>query len=171
MKYFIFVLLSFSMILLSSCQLSSQDSDKKTYYKIQIPQNNIVKELANDTILPPSNITSVEAINGVSPEVSMSNGNAIIFTQKNSSGWACKTGDKLKFKFEKYKSDVNTTQTVIIGYILNGILYPGQEFKGLDGIYQLEISENGDYYIYIISATSDDMTLKQGNISIIPKNE
>lgn len=167
MKYFIFVLLSFSMILLVSCQLSSKDTNKNTYYQIQIPQNKIIKELADDTILPPANITTIESINGISPEVSISNGNAIVFTQKNLTGWSCKTGDKINFKFEKYKSDVTTSQTMIIGYVLNGVLHSGEEFKELDGLYQLDIPEDGDYYIYIINAASDELTLKEGNINLI----
>lgn len=97
----------------------------------------------------------------------MPNGSAVIFTQEKLNGWTCKVGDKLIYEFEKYESNVSSLQTIIIGYVLNGILYPGEEFKELSGTYQFEIVEEGGYHIYIISATSDYLALKQGTINIV----
>ena len=112
-------------------------------------------------------ITNFETINGISPEIIMPNGSAVIFTQEKLNGWTCQVGDKLIYEFEKYESNVSSLQTIIIGYVLNGILYPGEEFKELSGTYQFEIVEEGDYHIYVISAASDYLALKKGTINII----
>lgn len=136
----------------------------------EFPQNTIVKKVANNSILQPTNITNFESTDNSSPEVIIPNGSAALFTQENSKGWKCKVGDKLTYEFKKYKSDVNNEQTMIIGYVLNGELHPGEEVKRLEGTYTLDIKENGDYYIYIINASSDYITLKEGSISIISNN-
>lgn len=149
---------------LEKTKKSSKEFDNES--NIKFPKNNVVKKLATTT-LPPTSITNFESINNISPEVIMPNGSAALFTQKDSKGWTCKVGDRLIYEFKKYKSDVNNEQTMIIGYILNGELYPGEEVKKLEGTYQLDIKENGDYYIYIINAASDYLTLKEGSISII----
>lgn len=146
---------------------SSNKTDNKSIEGIDELENSIVLELADDSILIPSSITNFETINGISPEIIMPNGSAVIFTQEKLNGWTCKVGDKLIYEFEKYESNVSSLQTIIIGYVLNGILYPGEEFKELSGTYQFEIVEEGGYHIYIISATSDYLALKQGTINIV----
>lgn len=146
--------------------ISSNETDNTIIAGIDVLENSIVLELADDSILIPSSITNFETINGISPEIIMPNGSAAIFTQVKLNGWTCKVGDKLIYEFEKYESD-GSLQTIIIGYVLNGILYPGEEFKELSGTYQFEIVEEGDYHIYVISATSDYLALKQGTINIV----
>jgi len=47
----------------------------------------------------------------------------------------------IKFNFEKYKSQVVENQTAIIGYIKNGEMMKGEEFKNLYGEYNLTIDE------------------------------
>lgn len=48
---------------------------------------------------------------------------------------------KDSFTFEKYKSQVVENQTAIIGYIKNGEMIKGEEFKNLYGEYNLTIDE------------------------------
>ena len=70
------------------------------------------------------------------------------------------------YKFEKYATNITKSQSMVVGYILDGVLYQGNVMNDLSGTYQLDIAEAGEYYIYIISATSDYLALKQGEISI-----
>lgn len=130
-----------------------------------IAENRIIKGLANDNIVLPSSISEFEVKNGVTPEIIMTNGSMAVFYLNNYEGWSCKTGDTLTFSFEKYESEVVSNQTLVIGYIRDGILYEGESFENMSGCYELSVKEEGEYNIYIISATSDYLTLKQGSIN------
>ncbi|WP_077609633.1 M56 family metallopeptidase [Clostridium sp. Marseille-P2415] len=134
---------------------------------LSVPENSLVNKLASQDMLSPSSITEFEATDNITPEIIMPNGSAAIFSENDHQGWTCKKGDSLVYKFEKYPSEVTDSQTIIVGYSLDGVLYPGEEFKGSSGTYQLNITKGGDYYIYVISATSDYLALKQGTISIL----
>ncbi|SHJ34022.1 M56 family metallopeptidase [Lutispora thermophila] len=146
---------------------SPKISDSEKTIDFYMPENTIIKKLADNTVLPPISITNFEVIDNITPEIIMTNGSAAFFTKKGGSGWSCKVGDKLVYEFEKYESNVVSSQTMIIGYVLDGTLYPGEEFKGLSGKYELKIEEDGDYYIYVINATSDYLALKKGKINIL----
>ena len=45
-------------------------------------------------------------------------------------------------------------------------MYDGESFGSLSGSYELKVREGGEYNLYIISATSDYLTLKQGTINL-----
>lgn len=132
----------------------------------KIPDNNIIKEVDNDEIVLPVSITNFKAVDGKTPEVIMTNGSLVLFVNGDKGGWTCKPGDKLMYKFEKYATNITKSQSMVVGYILDGVLYQGNVMNDLSGTYQLDIAEAGEYYIYIISATSDYLALKQGEISI-----
>lgn len=142
-------------------------SNSESVAEFYVPENSVVKELGDEGILPPVSIENFEAVNGILPEVIMTNGSAVLFTQEGLNGWTCKTGDKLLYEFEKYESSVVDMQTMVVGYVLNGALYLGEIVKDLSGTYQLEVEKEGDYYICVISATSDYLALKKGAISIV----
>lgn len=144
-----------------------RSNNNDAHADLSVPKNDLVNKLASKDILTPSSITEFEAADNITPEVILPNGSASIFTRSNMQGWTCKKGDTLVYKFEKYPSKVTNPQTIIIGYVLDGVLYPGQEFKDLSGTYQFNITKGGDYYIYVISATSDYLALKKGAISIL----
>ena len=89
----------------------------------------------------------------------------------NYKGWNCKEGDTLTFSFEKYKSETVQKQTFVIGYIRDGIMYEGESMRNIVGSYTLTIKEDGEYNLYIISSTSDYLTIKQGIINHERKKE
>lgn len=45
-------------------------------------------------------------------------------------------------------------------------MYDGESFGSLSGSYELKVREGGEYNLYIISAPSDYLTLKQGTINL-----
>jgi hypothetical protein len=73
-------------------------------------------------------------------------------------------GDTLEFNFEKYKSRVVNQQNLIIGYIKDGVMYEGEAYQQLSDSYVLEAQDKGEYFLYLLSASSDYLTLKQGEL-------
>jgi len=132
-------------------------------------ENQIVNSFA-DKVVQPVNITNFETVDNMTPEVIIPNGSAAIFGQRNIVGWTCNIGDEVVYKFEKYPSEVVNKQTLIVGYILDGVMYPGEKFLEAKGEYKKKVEKNGEYFIYVINAASDPLTLKSGNIHI-KKNE
>ena len=129
-----------------------------------IKQSHIVEAFDEGISLPVS-MHEFEVSGEKVPEVIMTNGVAAVFHQKNYEGWKCQAGDRLVFDFRKYKSGATDNQTLIVGYIRDGVMYHSENtFAKLSGRYELEIKEDGEYYIYIISATSDYLTLQEGRI-------
>ncbi|MFR6593533.1 hypothetical protein [Catenibacterium sp.] len=104
--------------------------------------------------------------NDTTPEIIMTNGSMAVFYLEDYAGWNCKAGDILTFSFEKYESDAVSNQALVIGYIKDGVMYDGESFGSLSGSYELKVREGGEYNLYIISATSDYLTLKQGTINL-----
>ena len=56
---------------------------------------------------------------------------------------------------------------MVVGYVLNGVMMAGEAQNDLRGSYKVNVSEDGYYAIYFVSATSDYLALKNGQISII----
>ena len=104
--------------------------------------------------------------NDTTPEIIMTNGSMAVFYLEDYAGWNCKAGDILTFSFEKYESDAVSNQVLVIGYIKDGVMYDGESFGSLSGSYELKVREGGEYNLYITSATSDYLTLKQGTINL-----
>ena len=139
--------------------------------KNPIDNSNIIKGVANENIVLPSSISEFEVKNEVTPEIIMTNGSMAVFYVNNYKGWNCKEGDTLTFSFEKYKSETVQKQTFVIGYIRDGIMYEGESMRNIVGSYTLTIKEDGEYNLYIISSTSDYLTIKQGIINHERKKE
>lgn len=98
------------------------------------------------------------------PEIILINGAPCIFTKDDGSGWSLSKGDVISFEFEKYPSEIIDEQVLVIGYIHDGKLYSGESFGELNGEYKLEVKGDGEYYIYLTSASSDYLTLKEGSL-------
>lgn len=55
-----------------------------------------------------------------------------------------------------YKSSVVDQQNLIIGYVKYGVMYPGESYyQQLKGTYVLKAQDKGEYFIYLLSASSD----------------
>lgn len=122
----------------------------------------------------PSSIFELETKekNGVyiSPEIITVNASVIVLTDTNGRGWELKTGDSVEYEFEKYKSEVVENQIILIGYVKDGVLNPWQKFDQLKGNYNLTIEEPGQYYFYIINASSDPIALREGALRLTKNN-
>lgn len=128
--------------------------------------NGIVNSFA-DKVVQPVNITNFETTDDVTPEVIIPNGSAAIFGKSTHVGWTCNVGDELIYHFEKYPSEVVNQQTLVVGYILDGVMYPGEKFLDLEGEYRYKVEENGEYFIYVLNAASDPLALENGNVYIL----
>lgn len=131
-----------------------------------ITESHIIKSVADDNIVLPLSVSEFKVENDTTPEIIMTNGSMAVFYLEDYAGWNCKAGDILTFSFEKYESDAVSNQALVIGYIKDGVMYDGESFGSLSGSYELKVREGGEYNLYIISATSDYLTLKQGTINL-----
>lgn len=132
---------------------------------------NKVVESFVDEVVQPANIENFEVVDNTTAEMIIPNGSAATFGQSDTVGWKCNVGDELVYKFEKYPSEVVNQQILVVGYILDGVMYPGENFFDLDGEYRHKVEENGEYFIYVINAASDPLSLKNGIIHIIESEE
>ncbi len=136
-----------------------------------IPDNRIVESIDIPDFYPPAIVeflTQNENNGYASPDIIMHNAVVCVLTQGdgNARGWNLEKGDKLTYSFEKYDSEVLSYQTLGIGYIKDGVMYPWDYYKEQSGIYTQEIKEAGEYYIYLINLSSDYLSIKEGMISI-----
>ncbi|MEC0206666.1 hypothetical protein P4H39_29085 [Paenibacillus lautus] len=138
-----------------------------------LPENRIITKIMEENFMP-SSIFELETKekNGVyiSPEIITVNGSLSVLTDTNGRGWELKAGDSVEYVFEKYKSEVVENQIILMGYVKDGVLNPGQKFDQLKGNYNLTIEESGQYYFYIINASSDTIALKEGTLRLTKNN-
>ncbi|MGG4093485.1 hypothetical protein [Paenibacillus lautus] len=138
-----------------------------------LPENRIITKIMEENFMP-SSIFELETKekNGVfiSPEIITVNGSISVLTDTNGRGWELKAGDSVEYVFEKYRSEVIEKQNILIGYVKDGVLYPSQKFDQLKGNYNLTIDESGQYYFYIINASSDTIALKEGTLRLTKNN-
>jgi hypothetical protein len=134
-----------------------------------IPDNRIIKKIQIEHYTP-SSIVEV-TLKGThddsysTPEIIMVNNSVCILTKEGGTGWFLKKGDTFEYSFEKYKSDVVEQQSLVIGYVKDGVMYQGEDNRNLTGNYTLEAHENGEYYIYLLSVSSDYLALKKGELN------
>lgn len=131
-----------------------------------IEVSNVIDSVASDSIVLPDSVSEFQVVNNTVPEIIMTNGSMALFYQNDYEGWNCKEGDTLLFSFEKYVSEVTPNQTIVVGYICDGVLYDGVAYKDIEDRFELAITESGEYNIYVISATSDYLALKHGLIEV-----
>ncbi len=128
-------------------------------------ESSIITNLAKDVACP-SSITDMKVEYDAIPEIIMTNGSAVVFYQKDYNGLECSAGETLDVSIETYDSDVVENQKYVVGYVLNGIMYDGEICQGDDNV-KINVREEGEYFIYIINATSDYLTIKSGSVVII----
>lgn len=140
-------------------------NEANTYENI-VEVSRVINSVSSDDILLPTSVSEFEVKESCIPEIIMTNGSMAVFYQNDYEGWECRAGDILTFSFEKYESEITEEQTLVVGYIKDGILYEGAPFKVIEGKYEMLIEEPGIYNFYVVSATSDYLALKQGKISV-----
>lgn len=141
---------------ISTTNLNSWDS---------ITRSGIVSAPASADMLAPATIAEFIVINGKTPELLLKNGDCAVFSTKEGTGWNCKAGMSLSYSFKKYPIESSLTlQSMVVGYICDGILYDGTLFSNLSDTYKINILKDGNYQFYVISNTSDYLALKEGQI-------
>ncbi|MDF2905024.1 MAG: hypothetical protein K0R34_345 [Herbinix sp.] len=144
------------------------DLDKLRKAQEGIPENRIIKEIQIDHYSPSSIIEVIVDKAGKNtfstPEIILVNNSVCILTKEDGSGWSLEKGDTLDYNFEKYKSRVVARQNLIIGYVKDGVMYQGESYQGLLDSHVMKAQEQGEYFIYLLSASSDYLTLKQGEL-------
>lgn len=128
--------------------------------------NAVVTSFA-DGVIKPINIANFQTTDRTTPEVIIPNGSAATFGQTDNIGWKCNVGDELVYQFEKYPSEAIEQQTLVVGYVLDGVMYPGEKFTELSGEYRFNIEVPGEYFIYVVNAASDPLSLQNGSIDIV----
>lgn len=69
--------------------------------------------------------------------------------------------------YEDKEAVVSTvSQDLIIGYVKDGIMYEGEVFDELSGKYSFSPDEKGEYFFYLLSGSSDYLSLKSGNLEV-----
>lgn len=103
------------------------------------------------------------------PEIIFGNGAMIVFTKEDGSGWNLQEGESLVFETEMYPSEINLGkgQHILYGYVYNGSLVMDSQTDelSLSVSYQLKAENEGEYYICLVSSSSDPITLKEGIIT------
>lgn len=94
------------------------------------------------------------------------NNSLCVLTQDNGKGWELTDKDNIVISFDKYKSDITVSQDLIIGYVKDGIMYEGEVFDELSGKYSFSPDEKGEYFFYLLSGSSDYLSLKSGNLEV-----
>ena len=107
-----------------------------------IEASNVIDSVASDSIVLPDSVSEFQVVNNTIPEIIMTNGSMALFYQNDYEGWNCKEGDTLLFSFEKYVSEVTPNQTIVVGYICDGVLYDGVAYKDIEDRFELAITES-----------------------------
>lgn len=106
------------------------------------------------------------------PEVIFTNNAMVIFTKEGNKGWKLKKGQTLHFEVEEYPSEVTwgRGQVIIYTHILNGKLmneeYEGHSRYELSQKYDLQAEKDGEYYLCLIGASSDSISIKNGRLYV-----
>lgn len=132
----------------------------------KIPVNDIFTKMHTSEMVPPFSVSIFELKNEGIPEIIMTNGAMAIMTNVGQAGWMCKNGDVISGSLERYPTNTKSTQPSVVGYIRDGICYDGNVFDDLSGVFEMVTSEEGEYYVYIMSLASDYLTLKGGEIGV-----
>ncbi len=106
------------------------------------------------------------------PEVIFTNNSMVIFTKEGAKGWKLKKGQTPHFEAEEYPSQAigGRGQAIIYTYTLDGKLmnkdYSGHGRYGLSQKYALKAEKSGEYYLCLIGASSDSISIKSGRLYV-----
>lgn len=128
----------------------------------------IINEI-EDPVLDPSSYVEFtgenEYKNGIKyPAMILINNSLCILTNDKGGGWDLDRGDSLKVNITKRDSDNARKQNLIVGYIQDGVLKKGEVFNNNKCEYVFTAETSGEYYFYLLSASSDYLTLEGARI-------
>lgn len=139
--------------------------------------SSVVKRVESGFLIPRSVTefkTSHKDGKYITPEIMFTNGEIIIFTKEDGSGWRLKKGDTLVVEMIEYDSEVNfgkgpgMGQGIAYFQIINGKFYKDviHYEDTLEQRFELVAEKRGEYYICIGGNSSDHISLKEGEICI-----
>lgn len=134
-----------------------------------IPENRIIEDIQDSSFIP-SSVVEIPLETAKSawdiPGVILTNASVAVLTKENGDSWMLSKGDSITCSFEKYPSETVSNQLLIVGYIKDGTLYPGDHFDMMTGTYTLTAEEDGKYFLYLLSASSDYLSIKAGEVTV-----
>lgn len=127
----------------------------------------MIMQPIEDESIDPRSYTEIlpEKVKGkktVFPEIIMINNSVCILTEADGTGWELKQGDSLIYEYEKAASEVVETQTLLIGVIQDGVLKDPSVSRVREGTFSVVAEEDCEYFIYLLSASSDYQTIREG---------
>lgn len=149
--------------------------NKQTKPEIQYEIPGLIKSIESEEHLPYAmDLFEAEKEDGyyTTPEVIFTHNAMVIFTKEGNKGWKLKKGQTLHFEAEEYPSEVTwgRGQVIIYTHILNGKLmneeYEGHGRHGLYQKYDLKAEKDGEYYLCLIGASSDSISIKNGRLYV-----
>ena len=133
----------------------------------EIPDNPIIQSLASPDLYFGRTIQIFEIDGTTTPELIGPNGAIGVFALDDNAGWYCQKGDILSWTFEKHPLYEKSGLTIAVGYVKDGVMHEYVPFQNQPGgTYELNVEEGGYYYIYFICASSDPISLAEGQIQI-----
>ncbi|MBP3758835.1 MAG: hypothetical protein J6I83_03215 [Firmicutes bacterium] len=127
-----------------------------------------VKEI-EDNVLNPASYVEIAGEKGSDgsvryPAIILINNSVCILTNNAGDGWNLDKGESLKVKIIKEDAGSARKRNMIVGYIQDGVLKKGEALNSdeCECVFTAEVA--GEYYIYLLSASSDYLTLEGLNI-------
>ena len=127
-----------------------------------------VKEI-EDNVLNPASYVEIAGEKGSDgsvkyPAMILINNSVCILTNNAGDGWNLNKGESLKVKIIKEDAGSARKRNLIVGYIQDGVLKRGEAFNSDECECVFTAEAAGEYYIYLLSASSDYLTLEGLNI-------
>lgn len=124
-----------------------------------------------DEMLEPDSYTEIKPLKEkpkkiIYPELTVENNSVCILTKDDGSGWTLKKGDSLVYEFEKEESIIVDNQTLLVGIIQDGVMKEGVVFRENDGVLSVTAEEDGEYFVYLLSASSEYQTIREGTMKV-----
>lgn len=127
-----------------------------------------VKEI-EDNVLNPASYVEIAGEKGSDgsvkyPAMILINNSVCILTNNAGDGWNLNKGESLKVKIIKEDAGSARKRNLVVGYIQDGVLKRGEALNCDEYECVFTAEAAGEYYIYLLSASSDYLTLEGLNI-------
>lgn len=130
-----------------------------------IPDNRIVSSVEDGAMAPHviDEFATTQSDNKyICPEIIMINNSMAIYTKEDGSGWQLESGQTISISYELYEG----YSYLGIGIIKDGTMHICELRKEIIDKYSYTAEEAGEYYIYLIGASSDYVSLDSGTITV-----
>lgn len=109
----------------------------------------------------------------VTPEIIFDNGDMVIFTKGDGSGWKLKKGEKIELVVEEYPIEYRGKGQAIGYWIVRNGKLLAESLQGfedtVDQRFEFVAERRGEYYICFMNGSSEPISLKEGKIVVHPK--